>query len=293
MVDERTGGGPDRRPAPTDYDRDPDRFLAGHAVTREFGAFDQDVYEVAAVRCGREGRSPLLDLGCGYGRLATALRGQKITWIGLDRSATLLRQAPRPAVLGDAGRLPFADGSFAAVAALYMLYHLADPLVALREAHRVLRPGGLFVACAPSRFDSPELHDLVPPDLTLTFDAELAPDLFGGVFGQIEVQAWDAPLIRLPDADALRRYLFGRGMTDAATAARLANRKTFPLTITKRGALVYGRKAGSADTPHQGRSPCGSRDRTSPSARSANWSAVAASASDGDDPRSGYRPVVR
>ena len=61
------------------------------------------------------------------------------------------------------------------------------------------------------------------------------------VFDEVEVDRWDAPLIELPGVDALRQYLVGRGVP-AADAARRAVRRTFPLRITKRGAIVYGRK---------------------------------------------------
>ncbi len=59
--------------------------------------------------------------------------------------------------LGDARRLQFGNASADAVLLLGPLYHLterADRLQALREAHRVLRPHGLLVAAAISRFAS-------------------------------------------------------------------------------------------------------------------------------------------
>lgn len=123
-----------------------------------------------------------------------------------------------------------------------MLYHLANPLQAIAEAHRVLRPKGLFAAVAPSRFDSPETSEwesFAPS----TFDAELAPELVGQIFGDIEVEVWDGPFIRLPDRNALGQYLVGRGMSgDRARQVTDDLRVKWPLMVTKRGSLVYGRK---------------------------------------------------
>ena len=58
---------------------------------------------------------------------------------------------------GDARKLPQADGSVDAALLLGPLYHLterSERLAALREAHRVLRPGGVMVAAAIGRFAS-------------------------------------------------------------------------------------------------------------------------------------------
>jgi len=61
------------------------------------------------------------------------------------------------AAVGDARALPFDDASADAVLLLGPLYHLTDAedrARALREAHRVLRPGGLLAAAAITRFAS-------------------------------------------------------------------------------------------------------------------------------------------
>ena len=124
----------------------------------------------------------------------------------------------------------------AAVTALWVLYHLERPTDAIAEAFRVLRPGGLFAACSSRRDDAPEL---MAPTAPTTFDAEDAPDLVAEVFGAVEVQTWDEPLVELADGDEVRAYLICH-LADPALAYGL----TTPLRLTKRGALVWARKAG-------------------------------------------------
>jgi SAM-dependent methyltransferase len=124
---------------------------------------------------------------------------------------------------------------------LYVLYHLPDPRLALAEARRVLRPGGLVAVAAPSRHDSPELADLLPA-MALTFDAELAPSVVGELFAGVEVEGWDAPLLELPDREAVRDYLVGKGVP-REHAARGAESVQTPLAVTKRGALLFGRRS--------------------------------------------------
>jgi hypothetical protein len=58
-------------------------------------------------------------------------------------------------------------------------------------------------------------------------------------FDAIEVDSWDLPLLTLPTRDAVRDYLIGKG-TDAISAAKAAASVDLPLTVTKRGAIVWG-----------------------------------------------------
>jgi SAM-dependent methyltransferase len=92
-----------------------------------------------------EGRT--LDLGCGEGRLARDLAALGHDVTGVDTSSTMLAAAREAAPgmelhLADAAELPFADGSFGLVVAFMSLQDVDDLGGAIREAARVLAPGG-------------------------------------------------------------------------------------------------------------------------------------------------------
>jgi SAM-dependent methyltransferase len=200
------------------------------------------VHSAVASRFVAEGLEPVLDIGSGQGDLLKLLAGQVFA-VGFDRSVEMLRAvSANTLVMGDAASLPFRDGSVGAAAALYVLYHLQNPIEAIREIFRVLRPGGLFAACAPSRHDSPELRRFLPARPPSTFDAELGTELVQSVFGpEVKVISWDEPLIELPDWAAARDYLIGR-FVPAEKAASIAREVEVPLRVTKRGSLWFARK---------------------------------------------------
>jgi SAM-dependent methyltransferase len=224
-------------PVPSDYDENPGRVRLARSVLRRH-AVAEDVHELVAQRFIAEGLARVLDVGCGEGELARYLPDG--AWVGLDNSQTMLDRAPAGAVRGEATALPFPDESFDGVAILYVLYHLSYPRPALAEAYRVMRPGGLIAVAAPSRHDSPELAHALPK-APLTFDAELAPGLLRELFEEPEVKRWDAPLVELPTARAVRDYLVGKQVApDRAQAA--AETTELPLRVTKRGALLFARK---------------------------------------------------
>jgi len=106
----------------------------------------------------------VLDVGGGTGVYARwmAARGYDVHLVDVvARHIEEARAHPGPALaratVGDARRLDDADGSVDAVTLLGPLYHLverADRVQALAEARRVVRPGGVVVAAAISRYAS-------------------------------------------------------------------------------------------------------------------------------------------
>ena len=95
----------------------------------------------------------LLDVGCGSARMLAEQASHVRYVAGLDASEIQVgmarkRLAERIAagtaeiVLGDAMALPWEDGRFSVVGSLNCLKFVPDPPKALREMHRVLRPGG-------------------------------------------------------------------------------------------------------------------------------------------------------
>jgi SAM-dependent methyltransferase len=96
----------------------------------------------------------IVDVGCGQGGFLGRCRGEFELAIGLDLSAEAMRMCLARGVSGirsDALFLPLRTGSVDVVRAKEIIEHLPDPLSMVREAYRVLRPGGLFLAHVPSQ----------------------------------------------------------------------------------------------------------------------------------------------
>lgn len=93
---------------------------------------------------------PWLEVGVGTGRFSSALGIED----GLDSAAAPLKWAELRGARVKQGRaesLPYEDGRFGAVFLIMTLCFLSHPLLALREAVRVLKPGGAVVIGFVSR----------------------------------------------------------------------------------------------------------------------------------------------
>lgn len=105
---------------------------------------------IEALRAAGRLHLPVLDLGCGAGRDSAWLEARGLRMVGGDLSRGMLEQARKqvhsPLIQLDMRSLPFARSQFAAVWCQAALLHLPKVLApaALREAWRVLLPGGLL-----------------------------------------------------------------------------------------------------------------------------------------------------
>lgn len=106
---------------------------------------------------GVDPQQPLLDVGCGFGGtvayLNERLRGISVTGLNIDlrqlrRACQLIEERHRndlSFVQGDACLLPFRDHSFGFVMAVECIFHFSSRVRFLKEARRVLIPGGRLV----------------------------------------------------------------------------------------------------------------------------------------------------
>jgi len=93
-------------------------------------------------------------------RVLQWVRAQGASAFGVDISEPTVRQARAAfsdaalrAAVADVRRLPFRDESFDAVYSMGTIEHFPESETALREMHRVLRPGGRAVVGVPNRWD--------------------------------------------------------------------------------------------------------------------------------------------
>ena len=154
--------------------------------------------------------SRVVDVACGPGDATAAAAARGARAVGIDVAAMMLQVARRrhrglAFLQATAEALPFASGSVDAVVGGFLVHHLAEPVLVLREFARVLAPGGRVALTA---WDLPERCPLVgilvdavaevgaPPPADLPpgppFFQFSADDAFGGLlaaggFGAVDV----------------------------------------------------------------------------------------------------------
>lgn len=204
------------------------------ATIQEFTALE--LYQSALPALQLPSGAAVLDAGCGSGVFCAlaSQAGHRVT--GLDASPALLELARQRVpggsfVGGDLEQLPFANDAFDAVTGFNSFQYAATPLLALQEAHRVLKPGGRLVMATWGRPEDCEatayfraLGALLPPPplgapgpFALSADGAMAALTTQAGFTTVaELQArslWDYP----DEATALR------GLLSAGPAVRAIN----------------------------------------------------------------------
>ncbi|MGB7538773.1 MAG: methyltransferase domain-containing protein [Anaerolineales bacterium] len=186
----------------------------------------------------------ILELGCGPGGLwgenADRIpRGWEITLSDaspgmLEQARASLEAAGRPFRFEviDAQSIPFPDGTFDAVIANHMLYHVPDRKKALREIRRVLRPGGRFFASTIGNGHLRELADLAiqfDPALVSWGGPSLAKDTFtlengaaqiAPLFNDVSLHRYEDALVITEPAPLVDYVLSGRIKLDGEERAK-------------------------------------------------------------------------
>ena len=147
-----------------------EEFDAWAAEGRDRGMEDRHWHTAKRVlaRMPVEAGDTVLDLGCGSGYAARALRDAKGAGraYGLDGSPEMARNARGYTddadvgfLVGDFDELPFADDSVDHAFSMEAFYYAADPDHTLDELARILRPGGTFYCAVNYYEENVHSHD--------------------------------------------------------------------------------------------------------------------------------------
>jgi SAM-dependent methyltransferase len=123
------------------YEKDP------HTNFMFFGACQSRIEEVVRWAAKQTPAELSLDIGCGTGNVLKFQVTHFKKAIGIDLSAAMMKlipESPACLLLAEGTASPFSDLSFDFVSAFSVLHHLFEPVHLIREAYRILRPGGIF-----------------------------------------------------------------------------------------------------------------------------------------------------
>jgi demethylmenaquinone methyltransferase/2-methoxy-6-polyprenyl-1,4-benzoquinol methylase len=146
---------------------------------------------------------PVLDLGCGTGRLGERLAGRSAV-VGVDLSHAMLLAARARLggrmrlVAGSAYRLPFAERTFSGAVSGFVLRNLDDLPRAFAEVGRVLEPGAGIAMV--------DITEPASPVLRRAFDAyfRVAAPAVGAWVGKRDAYRYLVrSLVQLPPPDAI------------------------------------------------------------------------------------------
>ena len=239
------------------------RKLAARArLNKEYTIAEAPWFPWVARQLALKAGDRVLDIGCGPGWFWAAAAGVLPAGLELtlaDLSPGMVQEAverckPLPLRIvegrqADAASLPFEDGSFDAVIAMHMLYHVADPAVGIAEMFRVLKPGGLLAVTTNGAGNMREIYALTtvlgsaPSDpAAAAFGYDAAERLMRSQFGNVTLSEYPAKL-RVTDPEdvflALTSYPPGDG---AGEAVQKALRDAIRDAFRKAGGVLESQK---------------------------------------------------
>jgi SAM-dependent methyltransferase len=207
----------------------------GRLTGRITARLGEPLLDAAGVRAGTR----VLDVGCGRGDLCAAAAARGADVVGVDLAEGMLaaaREAHPDLALrrADAEDLPFADASFDAVLAAFVVNHLPHPERGAAELRRVVAPGGRV---AVAMWDQPERVEFLG-----LFDAALR----AANINRVLAFPPGPPAYRFADEGELRALLEGAGLERVEIAA-----VRFAYAIADLDELWDGVQTGSVRTAAQ------------------------------------------
>lgn len=156
----------------------------------------------------------------------------------------------------DAQALPFDDAAFDGVIANHMLYHVPDIAQAVREVHRVLKPGGLFYAATNGERHLQEIHTLgrrFAPGIfekmrqefkANPFRLEDGAQVIEEMFPQVEKRLYEDALV-VTEVEPLVAYMLSMALTELKTEDRVtALRELIAEEMSATGAIMITKDSG-------------------------------------------------
>jgi SAM-dependent methyltransferase len=208
----------------------------------------------------------VLEVGCGAGWMWTEAAARLHSDLDLtltdvsagmvaeaiDRVASLGRYRRTTGRVADARDLPFRDGVFDVVVAIYVLHHVPDAARAVAEMARVVRPGGTVVVACVGDDHLTELHqirrevfgDLGTDRFASSFGATAGARVLPGWFGEVDWRAY-VDMLDCLDPDDVVDYLASTPPLDGADAAARGRVEDL---VRSRFAAEGGRMRVSKDT---------------------------------------------
>lgn len=143
---------------------DYDQIAQDYAKTRNF------TWDIQCLAKYADAGEKVLDLGCGSGRLLGMLKDKRINYIGFDASEKLIEIAKKnyPEAdfrTGDALSLPFPADFFDKIFSIRVLPHIPSKEFQhrfLKEAQRILKPGGLLILTAWNGYNLKNMKGFLP-----------------------------------------------------------------------------------------------------------------------------------